>query len=47
MLQQKKLSEVSSNNLTLTSSMSGNPVQPKQREHVELETVDQLQNKQN
>ena len=32
---------VSSNNLTLTSSMSGGPVQPNQREHVELEIVNQ------
>ena len=32
---------VSSNNLTLTSSMSGDPVQPNQREHVELEMVNQ------
>ena len=32
---------VSSNNLTLTSSVSGDPVQPNQREHVELEIVNQ------
>ena len=32
---------VSSNNLTLTTSVSGDPVQPNQREHVELEIVNQ------
>ena len=32
---------VSSNNLTLTSSVSGDPVQPNQREHVELEIINQ------
>ena len=32
---------VSSNNLTLTSSVSGDPVQPNQREYVELEIVNQ------
>ena len=32
---------VSTNNLTLTSSMPGDPVQPNQRENVELEIVNQ------
>ena len=32
---------VSSNNLTLTSSVSEDPVQPNQREHVELKIVNQ------
>ena len=32
---------VSSNNLTLTNSVSGDPVQSNQREHVELEIVNQ------
>ena len=32
---------VSSNNLTLTSSLSGDPVQPNQREHVESKIVNQ------
>ena len=32
---------ISSNNLTLISSMSRDPVQPNQREHVELEIINQ------